>query len=157
MTREAAELGSVGILFYRYSHLCRLVLSKYASWRIGKKYRADWLAVNKENGFHEADWVKVENEYQKMLFIAKRIGAQMLILHIPQKGPWTESHNYPSRRLEKWARENAVAFLDLLPAMKRASAVQRLYYARDGHCTPEGYAIIADDLANYLMNKNLVP
>jgi hypothetical protein len=156
-TRQAAELGSFGIVLYKYSHLCRLVLSEYVSWRISRNYTPDWAGVYKGNGFHEADWVKIEDEYQKMASIAKVIGAELLVLHIPQQGPWTEMHSYPPRRLEQWAKAKGVAFLDCLPAMNQASQTQRLYYPKDGHCTPEGYAIIADELAKYLIEKRLVP
>ena len=157
LTREAAELGPVGIVLYKYCHLCRLVLSRYVAWRIGKSYGPQWADVYSQAGFHQGDWGKVEDEYQKILSIAKGIGANLLILHIPQRGPWIAMHSYPPRRLEKWARERGVHFLDVLPAMKRAAEAQPLYYPKDGHCTPEGYALIANELLKYLNEKQLVP
>jgi hypothetical protein len=156
-TREGAMLGSFATVLYKYSHYCRLVLSRYVSWQISKNFKPDFEGVYKENGFHEADWVKVGEEYQKMASIAKAIGADLMIVHIPQNGPWTEKHSYPPSRLEKWVQENGVAFLDCLPAMKRAPKTSRLYYPKNGHCTPEGYAIIADELAKRLIAKRLVP
>jgi hypothetical protein len=127
------------------------------SWRIDGKHRIKGSEVYKENGIYEAAWMKVEEEYQRMAHIAKAIGAELLVLHIPQKGPWTEQSSYPPRRLEQWARANGVEFLDCLPALKQAPRNQVLYYPKDGHLTPQGYAIIADELAKYLTAKRLVP
>lgn len=157
ITRQARGLGALGIVLYKHSHLGRLVLSEYVSWRMSQEYNPDWAAIYKENGFHEADWVKIENENEKMASITKAIGAELLVLHIPQKGPWADIRSYPPRRLEQWAKARGVAFLDVLPAMKQAAQPQHLYYPKDSHCTPEGYAIIAAELAKYLTEKRLVP
>jgi len=157
LTRQAAELGAFGLVLYKYSYLCRLVLAKYVSWRISREYRPDLVSPYQENGPYEATWGKIEEEYGKMAALAKVLGAELLVLHIPQQGPWTERHNYPPHRLGQWAQAKGVAFLDCLPAMKQAAPSKRLYYPQDGHCTPAGYAIIADELAKYLTEKRLVP
>lgn len=157
LTRQAAELGDFCFELYKHSHLCRLIISKYVSWRINRDYRPDWKEVYKKNGFHEADWIKVESEFQKIASTTESIGADLLIINIPQRGPWTEEHNYPQHRLGQWAKARGIAFLDLLPAMKQAQKEQSLYYTKDGHCTPAGYSIVADELAKFIVERRLVP
>jgi hypothetical protein len=44
----------------------------------------------------------------------------------------------------------------MLPAMERASALNRLYYEKDGHCTPAGHATIADELYRYLTDHQFI-
>ena len=77
-----------------------------------------------------------------MMTIADSIGARLVIFHIPQKGPWTEKSRYPGARLSAWAAKRDVGFVDLLPAMERASARERLYYDTDGRCTPGGTLLL---------------
>ena len=98
MTREARELGLVGMQIYRHSHLGRVLLKRYVDWQIAKKYplREDQLFQN--DGFHEKEWRRMESEYDKMSTIAASIGSRMVIAHIPQKGPWTAKSRYPAAR-----------------------------------------------------------
>lgn len=155
VTRQAATPGACGRLLYRRSHLCRLVLAKYTAWVNDR--REDWPGVFQADGSHEADWRKIEAEFGKMADATRARGARLLILHIPRKGPWTAAQEYPARRLERWAAAHQVGFLDCLPAMREASANRVLYYARDGHCTPAGYAVIAEALYGFLMQQGWVP
>ena len=157
MTREAEALGRLGMQVYRHSHFGRLLLRKYVDWRIGRNYWPQEDVLFQSGGFHERDWVKIENEYDRMAAISDSIGAKLVIIHIPQKGPWTEKSRYPATRLSGWAAKRDVDFTDLLPAMERASARERLYYERDGHCTPVGHAVIAQELFRHLTDRNLIP
>ena len=120
--REAEELGSFGTQVYRYSHLCRVLLRSYVSWQIERKFRPRRNELFQEGGFHAKDWVQVEREDDQMAAIAASIGARVVIVHIPQKGPWTEKHRDPAVRLSPWAAARNVGFVDLLPAMERISA-----------------------------------
>jgi hypothetical protein len=156
-TREAAQLGAFGMQAYRYSHLCRILLRGYVAWQISKKYRPRFNEVFQDGGFHEKDWVQVEREYDRMAAITASIGARLVIVHIPQKGPWIENHRYPSIRLSAWAATRNVGFVDILPAMERASAEQPLYYEKDGHCTSVGHAVIAQELYRYLTDQKIIP
>ncbi len=151
-TREATALGAFGSLVYRYSHLGRLVLRVYMD-RHGQPHYWDMF---KEGSFHEKDWVKMEVEYGKMKALTDSTGAKLVLIHIPQRGPWTEESRYLPRRFSAWAASHGVYFLDVLPAMEHNPAPDRLYYPKDGHCTPAGYAVIADTLFKYLADQGLV-
>ena len=112
----------------------------------------------KSGGFHEKDWAAMEQEYDKMVSVADSIGARLVLVHIPQKGPWTEDSRYPAARFSAWAGKRGVEFVDILPAMEhRAAAGERLYYPKDGHCTPAGHAVIAEALYRHLTGRSLVP
>ena len=156
-TREAAQLGPFGMQVYQYSHLCRVILRTYVSWQIKRKHQPRPNELFRDGGFHEKDWVHMEREYDRMAAIAASIGAKLVIVHIPQKGPWTEKHRYPATRFSAWAAKRNVGFADTLPAMERASAAQHLYYEKDGHCTPAGHAVIAQELYRYLTDENIIP
>ena len=156
-TREAEELGSWAAPVYRNCHFCRILLRKYVSWRIERKYPRRWDDLFEAGGFHERDWVRIEGEYDRMAAFAASIAAGFVVLHIPQKGPWLEKHRYPATRLSAWAANRNVGFVDVLPALERASARQRLYYEKDGHCTPAGQAVIARELFRYLTEQKFIP
>jgi lysophospholipase L1-like esterase len=157
ITREANELGDLGVLLYRKSHVCRMLLRRYVLYQMNRRYPVHWPDVYEANGFHEKDWQALEREYSKMSSIANELGANFVVVHIPQKGPWSDKHHYPARRLAAWAEENGAGFVDVLPAMIRAGDEKPLYYPKDGHCTQEGYAIIADEIYKYLVREGWVP
>ncbi len=156
-TRMAAELGQFGMWLDQNSHALRILLRRLTAFRMSQLYEPHWEDVYVENGFHEDDWRTVEDDYQRMLSTAGQIEADVLIVHIPQAGPWNESHYYPPERLAKWAAEHDAGFVDVLPAMVHSSIGQRLYYEKDGHATPAGYAIIADEIFDYLTVSGIVP
>jgi len=152
-TREAKLLGRWGVLIYRYSHLGRLVLRVYIEGTSRLKEDRFFL----DGGPYEQDWTKMEREFGRMAAVADSIGAKLLLIHIPQKGPWSEQSRYLPARLSAWAARNGVLFLDVLPAMQRQPNPERLYYPDDGHCTPTGYEVIADTVFQYLTDRKLVP
>ncbi len=158
-SREAKSLGGTGVFFYSNSYVCRYVLKKYISYRASKQNRApgDWNEIYKPNGFYEKDWQTVELEYQKMVKIAAELKARIVFIHIPQQGPWNATHFYPAQRLSAFAMKHEAGFVDILPGMMEASAGKNLYYEKDGHCTPQGYRVIAQRLYTYLMDNKLIP
>lgn len=157
MAREARELGALGMEMFRLSHLSRIVLKRYVDWRMTRTYRPREHEVMQDNGYHEKDWRTIEHEYERMAAIAAGAGARMIVVHIPQQGPWSAKSHYPAARLGAWGAKHDVEFLDVLPAMQRSAGVQRLYYPRDGHCTVAGHAIISRELYAYLTDRALVP
>jgi hypothetical protein len=92
-----------------------------------------------------------------MATVAAAIGANLTIVHIPQKGPWTARSRYPAARLGAWTASHGVGFVDVLPAIERGTVRERLYYDKDGHCTAAGHAIIAGELYRDLTHRVLVP
>lgn len=155
-TREAAQLGQVGVWLYTHSHLARLVLREYVSRVLAWKHPSKFSELYRANGLHEKEWKEVEAEYGKIVQIAGRIPAKVVLIHIPQKGPWTEMHAYPGNRLGAWAAANGAGFVDILPPMIQASAESNMYL-EEGHCNPDGYGLIAQTLYDYLTSNNLVP
>ena len=153
-TREAKQLGAWGARLYRSSHLGRLVLRAYMnrSLRIPPDRE-----IYRSGGPFEADWLTMEREYSRMAQLADSIGARLVLVHIPQRGPWGPESDYLPARLSQWAGAHGAQFLDVLPVMRRAPNPGQLYYPADGHCTPAGYAVVADALFEYLMRERLLP
>jgi hypothetical protein len=154
---EAAKLGAAGAWLYKVSYVLRLFLSRYTNYQSSKRYHPREDEVNRDNGYHEKDWKTVEAEFGKMATIAGRLHSGLVIVHIPQRGPWTQEHFYPGKRLSGWASKNGVGFVDTLPGMVHASKTGKLYYKTDGHCTPAGYAVVAQEIYGYLTRNGLVP
>ena len=139
------------------SHLCRLILKHYVRYRIATKYETRWEEIFKRDGFHEKDWRAVEREYEKMVAIANQLNAHIVFVHIPQIRPWNKKNDYPPKRLSDWASGQEAGFIDLLPAMIDASKRTASYYQKDGHCTPDGYGVIARGIHEHLSDQELVP
>jgi len=135
------------------------VLKKYISYRalLQNKDLGDWNEIYKPNGFYEKDWQTVELEYQKMVKIAAEIKARIVFIHIPQNGPWNETRFYPAQRLAAFAMKYEAGFVDMLPGMIEASANKTLYYEKEGHCNPQGYKVIAQQLYTYLVENKFIP
>lgn len=147
------EVGKTGEWLYLHSHISRIILRKYISFK-SRQFR--FSEIYKPDGFHEKDWQTVESEYKKMIEIATNAHAQIIFVHIPQ-GIDDDFYFYPPLRLSKFSSENGVPFIDVLPALKEASLHERLYWEKDGHCNSAGYRIIAEVIYSKLIEENIVP
>ena len=157
-TSESKELGSVGMFLVEYSHVFRILLSRYVASRLQRRTPSRPEDIYRADGFHEKDWRRVEDEFGRIRDVANRSGAKLAIIYIPMLEAWAPQHAYPSERVATWSARNGVSFIDTLPPLRAASlAGVRVYYVKDGHCTPEGYAIIARTIAAELSRLKLVP
>ncbi len=158
MTREARELGGLGQWLFLHSDAARLVLGRWVQHRLRAAHPEPWDDIYRAGGAHEKDWLEVEAEYLRMRDLTRSCGARLVVLHIPERGPWGEGSSYPARRLAAWAAANGVTFVDAEPALERAAeAGEKLYWDVDPHCTAAGYRVIAETLAAGLEEQGLVP
>lgn len=156
LTREAAALGGWARALYNHSHVCRIILRRYIDYRISRRSAIHWSDLSKDDGYYEEDWRAIEDEYARIATIGHKIGALVFVVHIPAQGPWSDADGYAPRRLQSWAVENGAGFVDVMPALLHEEQ-KTLYYARDGHCTPDGYAAIAAAVFDHLIEANAVP
>ena len=152
--RDAKVLGSAGRLLYRYSHLGRLLLRAWLDRR-NRQPPDDQVFV--DGGRLEAAWQKMEHDLARMAASASGLGARLVILHIPQRGPWSNRARYLPERFSRWSAAQHIEFLDALPAMHGQPDPAALYYRSDGHCTPAGHAILADTMLKFLESRRLLP
>jgi len=162
LTREAYELGPAGLWVYLHSHLGRLALRPYVQRRLQAGTRGDgktmrWPEVFRPNGFHEPDWQAVEAQLEKMIDIARSIGAAIVLVHIPANDFRRSNATYAGERLTAFGRRHGVPVVDTLPALRAAATVERVYWERDIHCTAAGYSVIAETLYRALVEEHLVP
>jgi hypothetical protein len=138
-TRSGARLGSPGRWLFANSHVARILISRYTA--SGDRFPPT-RQIYQPDGAYEPAWKRIESEYGRLIALARANQVRVVVVHIPQAGPWTDEHSYPARRLQRFCEREGCAFVDALPAM-RAAAGRQLYWPKDGHCTPEGYDVIA--------------
>lgn len=157
-TRFGESLGEFGTWLYINSHAARIVLLKIAYLKTVRERMPQWPEIYRGAGFHEGEWRKVEGEFERMNEIARGVGAGIVLVHIPQKMSYmTDVADYPARRLSAWGEGHEVAFIDVLPAMRKASERRITYWEKDGHCAPDGYRVIAETIYSGLLEDGLVP
>jgi len=153
----ADEISGIERFFFLHSHISRIIIKKYVEREIHRNYPIHWDEVYQPDGFHEKDWIKVEDEYRELLSLANSIDARLVILHIPMKGPWDPHDSYPAKRLARWCKSHNAYFVNALPMLKKAGDWKYTYYQKDGHCRPAGYKVIAQVLFDKLTKNRLVP
>jgi hypothetical protein len=97
----------------------------------------------------------VEAELTRMVDLARRHGAAFVVAAIPQSPPWREQHAYMEARLARWSAAHSATFIPTLDALRAAPG--QLYWKRDGHCTPAGYAVVGATIATALEQQGLAP
>lgn len=158
MTREALELGRLGHWLFLHSHAARMVLAKWVAHRISAKNPVSTNEVFVANGRYEKAWQRVEEEYRRMVDLAGSRGARLVIVQIPDHGPWDmPGASYPAKRLSAWAAANGAFFIDTMPALAAASSSEKLYWDVDPHCNAAGYRVVAEAVNRGLTEHGLVP
>ena len=159
-TREARALPAWITWVFRFSHVGRLAVRTALNLRHRGDAGPQWDEVYRSGGPYEPAWLNVEGELGRMAALVRAAGAKLVVLHIPQLGPWDTTRAYPARRLAAWAEaQGDVGFIDALPALQAAAAQSPtpLYFPLDGHCTSAGYRVIGDLLATVLASRGEVP
>ncbi len=156
-TRESLELGEWASFLYEYSHVLRILLIKYVSFKMNERTPIKFSDIYIPEGPLEKDWIKVESDLKKIAEVAESISAKTAIIHIPQGAPWLDEHWYPSKRLSTFSEKNNLFFIDTLPAFKNYKGKEDLHYPKDGHCTQLGYDFIAQTIYEYLTMHQLIP
>lgn len=154
---EARKMGDAGIYIYKHFHVGRILLGFYINKLRSKERPILWSEVYRQGGTYEAEWVQIESNLKKINTLAKSIGAQIAIIHIPQRPPWPENREYPAIRLGDLCQEISCHAIDTLPDLKKTPNPLGLYWENDGHCNKDGYAIIARTVSKYLQQHSLVP
>ena len=149
MTREARQLGRVGLQLYLHSEFARLLLSKVLVSRSTRACLVPATAGDSAWG-RQTEWQQVEAEYTRMAVLARAAGAKLAIVYLPERGPWGAEQDYQVTRLREWAGKHGAQFFTALPAFRAHPDPASLHYPKDGHCTPAGYALVADAVAQSL-------
>ena len=150
---QARALGSWGVWLFEHWRSSRRPLQALAYLLSDQP---PWDDIYREAGQYENAWLELERIYAQMLAASRGAGARLVVLHVPVATG--ERDAYPARRLADWCARHGVVFIDALPELRRA--VERgvqVYWPEDGHCTPQGYRVIADALLRELLEAGLVP
>jgi hypothetical protein len=116
---------------------------------------------------------KTEDRYsaffRALSHVDETLGGKLLVLLIPDEfqvndSLWTEVlatkadparyvRDLPQRRIGRFAREQGIALVDALPALRRAEVDGRTYHLRDTHLNARGNRILADVLAQAVLEQ----
>ncbi len=165
-------------IYYR-SHLFRLVKKSVSNIKIkasfNKEVDAEFLPPELhtcQSPFSE-DTKKLYNHMQKLLLEINVLGKDFNIPVIFALAPsmaqveddlWTEVEQYlPSNSLQRdlpnqillaFAKANQLEIIDLMPALRKATlGGLDMYNIKEQHWTVEGNKVVADEIANYLLEK----
>lgn len=158
-TREASDVGETGMRLFKRHHLARVFIRAYIGYKLKKEKPAKWEEIYKENGFHENEWKKIEQEFQKIIEIGKSIGSPVVIVNIPEFPSFLKDvdFSYTGKRLERFSKEKGCLFIDTYPEIiKEIKKGKVLFWEKDGHCTPYGYGIIANTIYKKLAESNII-
>jgi lysophospholipase L1-like esterase len=145
---SAAPFGQVGGWLFLHSHAMRIVLRVASAAIQNAETSVVWDDIYRSGGAHEADWRAMEGDIGAIADLARQHGAGFILASLPMQGPWTKDSPYPDLRLKGWAETRAVPYVGLFDAFRSGTERgQTLFWSRNGHPTPAGYALIAEQLA----------
>jgi lysophospholipase L1-like esterase len=157
LSRYGQRFGCVGEWVYLHSHLARAVLVRATALLLSSSTELHPQDIYRNHGVHESAWRQLEADLAHMRESARQHGARFVVVSIPQGGPWQDFHAYPDQRLATWSLKHGATFIATLPALRAAEPATQLYWPKDGHCTPAGYAVIARTIFAELTAHQLVP
>jgi hypothetical protein len=155
ITQRGERIGTFGTWLFIHSHAARVGLNAYFSLTdvpsTGSQRHRDTSHAEREEA-----WAKIEREYDRMYDIAHKRGADLVVVNIPR----LDLEDRPSEYLSDMIDRKPYHFIDVLPDMAdavRAKPERLFYWPIDHHCTPDGYAVIADTLFREFTRRKLVP
>jgi hypothetical protein len=115
-----------------------------------------WESIGVDGGPYESAWQEMEGELTRMRTVAREHGAAFVVVAIPQSPPPRDPQPFEAR-LRRWTVAHDAIFISTFGALSAAGDTQTpMYWKGDGHCTPAGYAVIADTIVNALLASGSV-
>lgn len=142
-TKEAAMLGSVGKELFYTSHAFRAFWQVLVTQRLARSAGVRFSEIFQANGFHEKEWVRLEEDYAAIIQQARKLGAEPIILYIPCKESWKPDGRYALQRIQSLGEKLNVYVIDGLTPLQRRGTIDQLYWRIDGHLNPQGYEQLA--------------
>lgn len=155
--RAAQALGPLAVTLALHSQLARTTLALALAPQGARGRAAPSDALYEPGGFYEPDWQAMEADLAGLAALARRHGAHVVVVGIPQAdfaSPYVDAFD---RRLAAWGTREGIRYVSVLAALRRAAARAPMYWPHDGHCRPAGYAVIAERIAAVLARDHLVP
>ena len=149
ISQSAGTLGRPGQWLYLNSHFFRIVLSRYVLWKKSRTAYMEW----------DLAWSKVLQELGKIVALGRNYQKpfETIVFHISQK-QWAESGMEDhQQRLSSLCDQEGCVFIDSVPELRKEPDPLSLYWQIDGHCTADGYAVMARALFKGIMANNLIP
>ena len=98
--------------------------------------------------FSAEELAPTETALAEIRDLCRQRGWPLLVFTVPDRGALAEGKpDYFSEYFRRWAADNQVDFVDLLPAFRQYPA-RELFYGLDIHFTPLGHRVTADALAD---------
>ena len=108
---------------------------------------------------------RVEDLFLAMDALCRGRGARLFVVIIPTlkqvnpegpNGPGAPDWEKPQRLFAAFFAEHDIPFIDLLPALRAATAEEPVYFRFDAHWTPRGHVVVAQAIAEHLLRQDLV-
>ena len=142
ISAQARDMGAAVEWAYLHSHLVRALLARAVR------------QSNEQETPTDADWAAMQADLEAMAALATRHGARFAVIGIPQSD-YRRDDELDSR-LTAWSARRGLVYISTWPAMRAADGGAPLYHD-EGHCTPAGYAVIAQAVFDGLVAHGLVP
>ena len=140
-----------------HSHLARIGLRAYLKATATERPKDWWKDLYQPSETYAASWNELFAQYEEMLSMTRKSGADFVVLHIPNTRPSSDMHRYPAKRMASWCTKHRVLFVDVLPEFRRRGKSEKLHWDVDPHCTPAGYRVISEVLFAALSEASLIP
>ena len=87
----------------------------------------------------------------------RKIGARLALVYIPEMDFADPRTAYPEERLARFCAEEKIDFIPTRADFLAAADRDGLYYPNEGHCTAQGYALIAAAVFKAVSAQGLTP
>ncbi len=149
----------------------------------GLLYPSYWTdALDIDNPAAERKWQSYDQILSEIVYSSRRQGVDVAVVFIPDsmqfdprrfapggdnvgrqvgihvRENWLHEKSEVQKRIERWARDKSVPYLDLTEALKAAvDNGDTLNYPLDGHLNPKGHSVAAAAIKEWITEKNVFP
>ncbi len=156
LSRGAHAIGPWGVELYVRSRAARIALRWIVDRSSKETMFVKRIPEERQHELRRLGWQRIDQELSRILEISSAAGGQLVVLYIPVKLGFDGYAEEESTRLANWSRAHDVTFVDMLPVFTGRPDSARFFYPRDGHCTPAGNRVIAEELLEQLSRSGWI-
>lgn len=154
------------LFFYKFwishSHLANFSRKVVARILLNTSFRKNKEGMKKQLFEDDSGWKLTEKILERWIGSCTRNGSIPILCYIPAKETFLKEKNIADEstrldlKLKIFALNNEIRWINFCDTISKSINNNNIYLEDDGHLSPKGHELLADQLLKYFRDKNII-